>query len=517
MKKNRKWKVLVLIVAASAAIAFLILRSSWVDDQSRVTKDAFLYGTIGTEVVPLPVFEVLPDIFPDQFQPAGKDAGDWITQFGFIRGTEGVNEGLPIGFTVSNYQPQSGSPSPVKFVGFSCSACHTNMIRRSERDPGVMVYGMGSTSLDFFGWADALKTAILDENRLTVAAIQEAYRARHQRSLGILENITVRLWLSGIRDGVKATLPKYDAPFGGKDLRNSGWMPIGPGRSQAFRSLVQITMDRPGATDRAYSKLPSIYHQRRREFAQFDGAAKNFVLRSALASLGSGSTLKTLAVPEVLNDIRQASEYSLELNGPRYSDIFKDVQIDSGKVVRGQTVYKQYCADCHGYPGAEGQWVKGARQGQIVPLDEIKTDNQRVSFRYYERISKAVYDYFPDDHPLNPSGDDLRQEGSIGFINAPIESVFARAPYLHNGSVPTLAELINLKPRRSVFYRGSNFYDPSDVGLISPDRPDQRHYYRFDTAEKGNSNDGHDFPWSYKGPGWNEKALTDLLEYLKTL
>jgi hypothetical protein len=190
--------------------------------------------------------------------------------------------------------------------------------------------------------------------------------------------------------------------------------------------------------------------------------------------------------------------------------------VDAERSQRGQAVYREYCFSCHGLPGAGGEWEKGGRQGQIVPVDEIKTDRHRVTFRYYETVAQAIYDYFPDDHPLNPTGDDLRQQGEIGFINAPIESVFARAPYLHNGSVLTLAELINLKPRRPTFYRGANLYDPVDVGLISPEQPDAQRYYRFDAGEKGNSNMGHDYPWPYRGPGWDENALKDLLEYLKT-
>jgi hypothetical protein len=98
-----------------------------------------------------------------------------------------------------------------------------------------------------------------------------------------------------------------------------------------------------------------------------------------------------------------------------------------------------------------------------------------------------------------------------------LESVYARAPYLHNGSVNTLAELINLKPRRTLFYRGDNLYDPKDVGLVAPEQPDAKRYFRFDTAQFGNSNRGHDYPWAYKGAGWNEQDLVDLLEYLKTI
>jgi hypothetical protein len=60
-------------------------------------------------------------------------------------------------------------------------------------------------------------------------------------------------------------------------------------------------------------------------------------------------------------------------------------------------------------------------------------------------------------------------------------------------------------------------YDPEALGLYSPDAPDRSHYFKFDTSLRGNSNRGHDYPWAYKGPGWDEHALRDLLEYLRTL
>jgi hypothetical protein len=55
------------------------------------------------------------------------------------------------------------------------------------------------------------------------------------------------------------------------------------------------------------------------------------------------------------------------------------------------------------------------------------------------------------------------------------------------------------------------------VGLIAPDQPDAKRYFRFDTSVHGNSNRGHEYPWAYKGLGWNEPDLIDLLEYLKTI
>ena len=120
-----------------------------------------------------------------------------------------------------------------------------------------------------------------------------------------------------------------------------------------------------------------------------------------------------------------------------------------------------------------------------------------------------------DGHPLKPKREDLRATG--GYITAPLESAFSRAPFLHNASVPTLAELINLKPRRAIYYRGANLWDPVDVGLVVTDAPDTKRYYRYNAASPGNDNRGHDYPWAYQSPGWDPEALRNLLEYLKTM
>ncbi|WGV26144.1 hypothetical protein [Halotia branconii] len=506
-----------------ATFGFLYIESTWAKPVFRTPQEAFIHGSIGTELAPLPVMQVLPDIFPDQFQPAGKEAGDWVEQFGFIHSKPGENEGLPVGFSTSNFQPQSGNPSPVKFVGFSCALCHTSQIKRSPEDEGVIVTGMGSTSLDLFAWVDAFKTAILDEKRLTVENVAEAYETKFQKPLGILEKTVVSFWLSTARGQIQATLPKWDAPYSGKDLRNSQLEPIGPARTQPFKELVHFVMDRPAALDKSYSKLPSLYEQKNRDWAQYDGSVKDRLSRSVLAAVAAGATPNNLVVPEISHNVTQAIEYTLDLKGPKYTEVFKDqgIQLDPQKIERGRAVFMQSCATCHGYRNLEDDtWVKGELQGLITPIEEIKTDSERVNYRYYQELPDAVESFFPDNHPLKPKRENLRPGplgDTKGYINAPIEAVFARAPYLHNASVLTLAELINLKPRREVFYRGENLYDPVDVGLISPTEADDQHYFKLDTRVQGNSNKGHDYPWGYQEAGWNQGDLEDLLEYLKTL
>jgi hypothetical protein len=92
----------------------------------------------------------------------------------------------------------------------------------------------------------------------------------------------------------------------------------------------------------------------------------------------------------------------------------------------------------------------------------------------------------------------------------PLSGIWASAPYLHNGSVPSLAEL--LKPpgqRVASFHVGSREFDPALVGLSIADGP---HTMLFDTTQPGNGNAGHEF-----GTALSESDKADLLEYLKSL
>lgn len=524
-KKVRIIQIIVICVVAlvvAAQFAFLFWESTWVKPQKLSNEEAFLRGSTGTELMPLSVFKVLPDIFPEYFQPAGKDAGDWVDQFGFTHGQPDFNENLPIGFSISQFRPKSGAPSPVAFVGFSCSMCHVSEMRLPNERPPVLVHGMGNYSLDFIAWVDAVRSSILDE-RLTVDAITEAYEKKYNEPLSATEKAMIRIWLPGSRDFFSKNLSKYDAPYHGQDARDSALMPNGPARTQPFRNLVRIVLDRPATTgDNAYCKVPTLYEQGNRQWGQYDGSVGNRLSRSVLAAIATGATIDNLMIPEIGQSVVGAIDYTVELKGPRYQEIFKDeaAQIDPLKVERGRTVYMQSCAECHGVRNeTTGVWEKGTRTGEVVPIEEIKTDPERVNFRYNDTLTDSLYEFFPDGHPLRPKREDMRPgpAGTTkGYINAPIESVFARTPYLHNGSVLTLAELINLKPRRAVFYRGRNIYDPVDLGLSTPDQPTDAIYYKFDTRMRGNSNQGHDYPWAYQGAGWNQSSLEDLLEYLKT-
>jgi len=108
---------------------------------------------------------------------------------------------------------------------------------------------------------------------------------------------------------------------------------------------------------------------------------------------------------------------------------------------------------------------------------------------------------------------DPRIRAELIYKARPLNGIWAVAPYLHNGSVPTLRDL--LKPaadRPKVFFRGYDLYDPIDVGFVSQGPEAQRTGTRLDVTSKSGGNQGHEF-----GTDLLAKDKDALLEYLKTL
>jgi cytochrome c peroxidase len=585
---------LVLAVLALGLAGWVLWQErTWAPPRFDGEEAAFTDRSIGTEFIPLPVLKVLPIIFPQHFEPRKAAGIDWIDHFGFIRRTDPddqrAHHGLPVGFTITHYQPASASPSPVPFVGLSCSACHSLQLRKPGEKPRRVLIGAGNAALDLIPFFEAFRAALLlrEPNERGLEKIEagqpdrpynqdaidleesdyqyvlnmariESELAKLQIELGALERFFVSQWLAGVRAAALKTLPKYEEPYWGHeepyqgraDARLALYNRVGPGRTQPFKTLANFILNLPVNANNGYSKVPAVFHEDLHVWAQFDGSIRDHAARSALAAMTAGATPDSLDQPELSHNIRAAADYTRALRGGTFLEYFpeEEARLDRQKVSRGAKVYRQHCAGCHGQPGVKpGSWEydaskyagngavfdpadKGPQHGRVVPVAILGTDPARVTFRYADILPFQLYRRYTFKteigHPYEEKGgyplvhsllfarEDIRSTG--GYVNAPVDSAFARAPYLHNASILTLAELINLEPRRQVFYRGKNAYDTRKVGLLSPDKPDADHYYRFDTSLPGNHSAGHDYPWRYRGPGWDRAALEDLLEYLKT-
>jgi hypothetical protein len=94
-----------------------------------------------------------------------------------------------------------------------------------------------------------------------------------------------------------------------------------------------------------------------------------------------------------------------------------------------------------------------------------------------------------------------------------LDGLWLRAPYLHNGSVPSLADLLEpTEQRPKQFWRGSDVIDPVKVGFVSQGTEAARAGTRYDTSLPGNGNAGHAY-----GTALAPELKRALLEYLKTL
>jgi hypothetical protein len=192
---------------------------------------------------------------------------------------------------------------------------------------------------------------------------------------------------------------------------------------------------------------------------------------------------------------------------------------------QGKAIYRQLCWSCHGNGRPpfkrEGD---SSRVGTVTPLEYIGTDRARLDSytRELAAAQNSLYAGFPaDEDACRDRPHDTEHcyparfshfRKTNGYANMPLDGLWLRAPYLHNGSVPDLRSLLDAPgDRPPVFYIGYDVYDYERVGFVTHGPDAERHGWRFDTRLRGNGNTGHEYGTRLPGP---QKAA--LLEYLKT-
>lgn len=213
-------------------------------------------------------------------------------------------------------------------------------------------------------------------------------------------------------------------------------------------------------------------------------------------------------------DFADLRAYLLSLEPPRYP-----LPIDHALASKGEALFKETCARCHGTYGE-----KWTYPNKVIPVDEIGTDRRR-----YEGISARFGLYYNKSWfaqgktAATPEGYPARE--SKGYQAPPLDGLWATAPYLHNGSVPTVYHVLNSKARPSAFTRsyrtGLEDYDPKQLGWkvqVLPQAPsagklppfEARKVY--DTSLPGRGNGGHTY-----GDHFSDAERFAVIEYLKKL
>jgi hypothetical protein len=202
-----------------------------------------------------------------------------------------------------------------------------------------------------------------------------------------------------------------------------------------------------------------------------------------------------------------------------YSDILAYIEslpvpkwpgkIDQALARKGAGVFRLKCAGCHGTYDESPRYPN-----RIVDIDQVGTDRLRLDALTVDQRKTYAVSWFTkyDSTGVRPDPG--------GYLAPPLDGIWASAPYLHNGSVPTLWHLLHEKERPLVWKRKKGGYDWTRVGLpvdaledLPPEATTAAEKRTcFDTRLSGKSAKGHTFPESLSEP--QKRAL---LEYLKTL
>ncbi|MDF2231719.1 hypothetical protein P2H44_04070 [Albimonas sp. CAU 1670] len=184
-------------------------------------------------------------------------------------------------------------------------------------------------------------------------------------------------------------------------------------------------------------------------------------------------------------------------------------EIDAAKAETGREVYGRECRRCHGDEESYPDRVYG--------LDEVGTDPA-----YARAATDGSRDRFYEWLARSPYGDADSAGPAPGYVAPPLDGVWATAPYLHNGSVPTLAALLD-SGARPAFWRIETdpprydreavgwAYERLEAGQEAETDPDARSRI-YDATLPGYGAGGHAY-----GDALGEAERAALLEYLKTL
>jgi hypothetical protein len=146
----------------------------------------------------------------------------------------------------------------------------------------------------------------------------------------------------------------------------------------------------------------------------------------------------------------------------------------------------------------------------VTAIEDIGTDRGRLdSYTYDLAVNQStLYAGYP--HRF------AHFRKTFGYANLPLDGLWLRAPYLHNGSVPTLRHLLEPADKRPLrFYRGNDLLDARNVGFVwDQDTAGDRRFFVFDTTVPGNSNKGHE--GEAYGTTLSDADKEALVEYLKT-
>lgn len=481
------YRIVTFSVLAVVLFSLVLLAQRFLTDEAVTYEDPvehFKYGSTGGERnlgFPYWVWRILPELCSDYLP------GDGFASVGMIY--EGDRD-LPVGMSKRRHMG-------IDRVFLNCAVCHTSTLRTSIDAEPKLVVGMGANRLDLMAFQKFMHNCVSDR-RFTPAQIVPRIEAAGAELDIIDKRIVYPLAVYLMRDGVAGLLGR---------LRFIHIQPDwGPGRVDTFNSakaLFNYPIERL-RTDELLgtADFPTIWNQARKQGMNlhWDGNNDRVEERNLNASFGTGAT------PRLIDHaaVARIQAWNADAQPPHFGDHFP---IDTALAARGKPIYEAYCARCH---GASGTDFSGADVGKVVPLEEIGTDPYRLRSFTPQLALNLGTPYAGTDYRFRSF------KKTFGYANAPMDGLWLRAPYLHNGAVPTMWDLLQPSSKRPTrYWRGNDRYDPHKLGFVDDvEHENGQTFFLFDTTVPGNSMRGHE--GKAYGTELGDAQKWALIEFLKT-
>ena len=494
----------------------------------------------------------------------GKPFLENMERFGFIPDAASTSNphGLPVG--VTTVHSRDSSHTGLEMAGFNCAACHVgeatfrgkrllidgapsmvdlqsyqvelkDSLEATLRDPAKAVALAIAMDRDLHA-GDAPPTAdtsryASDPAAMTageVVAAPTADQNFHSVSSRTADAAVAATSLQG--KTLPARVHEYLALLKARlaYLKNGkllldGTEP-GPGRIDAFGAARTLLFPKDHIAMQSPVSFPFIWDvpdptlQRSGTdtvWIHYDGNTNSILERNIGQALGMGAVFdpKTYESTLRIGNLHRLEVLVHKLQPPKWpADILG--AIDQAKATAGEKIFNDTCRGCH--------------QNRLYALTDVGTDPQRAN-----SFGRPVAGGVPFPAAVKPILDGLKARAFLDdgispadqaamdanpaiwratgeYLARPLTGVWATAPYLHNGSVPTLWDLLHPAQRPVTFIVGNREYDPAKLGYSTGGNG-----WTLDTSQPGNSNIGH--TGDKYGTNLTEDQKAALLEYLKTI
>lgn len=426
----------------------------WRLGDATVGWDVLLYGSNTGSGVPLELFATLPGPPVDN-----------------VFDRTGVSADIPWFYNASE------APNGVMVTAPACLSCHGS---RASALGNEVVVGLGNV---FEGG----RIPSMGEMGFVGAQVDATYGEDSDEAIAFTPFFTGMLAIIGHSE---PPIPGTNSAF---FIEEAGMAHRAPA-TQAWLSRPRFAK----ASEVLASDIPPWWHLKKKHALYYNGmgrgdAARLLMQSSVVASFGLDHLIDVDAqMPDLL-------AYLLTVEAPPFPD-----PVDASLVAEGEATFAANCVECHGTYGEDETYPN-----LLVPLQTVGTDPAYAE--YFMQPGRLVDAY--NDGWFGTGDPASRLQPEAGYVAPPLDGVWLTAPYFHNGSVPSLAAVLDSSIRPVAWLRDFEEHGYSlDVPGLAFEAVEPGVPSAYDTTQPGYGNGGHTF-----GDGLSATERVAVIEYLKTL